>query len=134
VAALVDEMDPQPVYAGAEVRERIERPLPCPPVEIAGPGGEQVTQVADVHAGVPAGPRDHAGPATAPDALAQIVEDGIVDGYSKRLDLHILKIRHYATVTAGFIPTRACRPPGAWLAPEVPRMPPGLPPAITVGR
>jgi hypothetical protein len=76
---LVDEVDPDPVELGAEVRERVQFSLLRAPVVLAGPVREQLAQVLEVGALLPSGARRRVGPAGVADARPQVGQYALVD-------------------------------------------------------
>ena len=74
VAPRVDEVDAETVHAGPEVGERVHRALLTPPVESRAPVLDDVPEVGEAGAVVPAGALDLVRPARAAEALPQVVE------------------------------------------------------------
>lgn len=74
-AALLDEVHLQAIDPGPELREAVQRALGRPPVEAVCPGGEQVLEVVQISAVVPADASQLVGPPGAGDARPEVVED-----------------------------------------------------------
>lgn len=71
----MDEVHVQAIDPGPELRETVQRALGCAPVEAVFPGGEQVLEVVQVGAVVPAGTSQLVGPPGAGDARPEVGED-----------------------------------------------------------
>src|SRR5262249_51366457 len=93
LAARVEEVDPEPVDVGAEVRERIHRALLRPPVEAPAPVFDQRPEVGQARAVVPAGAVDLVGPERAGQAPLEVVERRLRDVDGERPDVHAAQRR-----------------------------------------
>ena len=83
----VDEVDVGSVDLGAEVVPGLQLRLVLPPVVLVPPVLAELLEVSQVGAVVPAGVGDLVRPPGPPEALLQVVEDGVVHGDVERLDV-----------------------------------------------
>src|SRR5437763_13257783 len=85
----MQEVDVLAVDLGRELWELIQSGFVLAPVVAGAPIFGQVLEVVERNASAPADARQLVGPASASQAVAQIVQVGLGNGYVERLDTHV---------------------------------------------
>jgi hypothetical protein len=84
----VDRVDAQPVDVDFYVAQPAQAVLLGRPVEVLEPGRDEGVEDLGVHAVVPAARIDLVGPTGATQAVAQVIDDFLIDGGVECLDAH----------------------------------------------
>ena len=81
----MDEMDPDAIEQGAEMRKPVELTFSRSPVETVGPVPKQAAEIVEVCSLRPGGERRRVGPARPADARLEVIENLLSYGDSESL-------------------------------------------------